>query len=431
MTTPPTIQTNPLDPVFSGVPVVISQGGLVNPTWNKWFVDLREKVNVINATLAAWSGIAPVTGLTPGTYGDATHYPKVTVNEFGLITAIAIQSVSGGGGAPRHITNVTSSYTVTAADIPAAASYRGLISVTSPSANQITIDKFANTSISVGSDLIVFQNGSGASTISSVPGVTLLGPSITGGGQFSSGNVIQIATDVWSVSGNLAWISGLYDPYYTAVMADNPLFYVRLNETSGTTSTSVGSLSISGTYTGGFTLQQPSLCLDSNDYSILLNGSTGYVDYGAQPGMKLTSSFTLEALVNPAAIGSYLTIFGYNNGGPIIRINTAGAIQLLSSQVTLNGTSTGVLTATTKYHIAVTISSTGASIFYINGSASGTGPAVLNYGSPSGTVSVGRDVTSGGITQYPFNGYVDEVAYYGSVLSAARILAHAQAGGFA
>lgn len=52
MTTPPTSQTNPLDPVFSGVPVVFPQTGMVNPTWNKWFVDVRQKLNVINAETA-------------------------------------------------------------------------------------------------------------------------------------------------------------------------------------------------------------------------------------------------------------------------------------------------------------------------------------------------------------------------------------------
>lgn len=52
MTTPPTSQTNPLDPVFSGIPVVFPQTGMINPTWSKWFVDLRQKLNVINAETA-------------------------------------------------------------------------------------------------------------------------------------------------------------------------------------------------------------------------------------------------------------------------------------------------------------------------------------------------------------------------------------------
>ena len=62
MTTPSTSQTNPLDPVFSGIPVVFPQTGMINPTWNKWFVDLRQKLNVINAETAT-----PVIEVHPGT----------------------------------------------------------------------------------------------------------------------------------------------------------------------------------------------------------------------------------------------------------------------------------------------------------------------------------------------------------------------------
>lgn len=62
MTTPSTSQTNPLDPVFSGIPVVFPQTGMINPTWNKWFVDLRQKLNVINAETAT-----PVIKVHPGT----------------------------------------------------------------------------------------------------------------------------------------------------------------------------------------------------------------------------------------------------------------------------------------------------------------------------------------------------------------------------
>ena len=289
MTAPPTIQTNPLDPVFSGVPVVILQGNLVNPTWNKWFVDLREKVNVINSTLAAWSGIAPVTGLTPGTYGDATHYPVVTVNEFGLVTDVTVQSVSGGGGSPRHITNVTSTYTVVATDIPAASSYRGLVSITNASANQVKLDTFANTTIPVGSDLVVFQNGPGATTISGLPGVTLLGPSITGGGQYSSGKATQIATDTWIISGNLAWSSGPPTTFSAYALSLAPVAYWRMNETSGTTLTD----SIGGavaTLTGSYTLNQAGMV--TGGASVLFSG--GYATTSASSTWALgTGDFSM------------------------------------------------------------------------------------------------------------------------------------------
>jgi hypothetical protein len=89
------VQSNPLSPVPTGVDVLVYQGKVISSHWNQWFVELREKVNVINSTLASWAGINPVSGLTPGTYGDTTHYPIVTVNEFGMITAIENQTASG------------------------------------------------------------------------------------------------------------------------------------------------------------------------------------------------------------------------------------------------------------------------------------------------------------------------------------------------
>lgn len=209
MTTPPTIQTNPLDPVFSGVPVIIPQGDLVNPTWNKWFVDLREKVNVINSTLAAWSGITPVTGLTPGTYGDTTHYPVVTVNEFGLITGIAEQTVSGGGGSPMKITTVSGDHTISPVDAPTTSANVGWLEEIGAGTNLITVDLNSNQNCPIGTDIYIREVQGGTTTIQSVPGVTLTGPSISDGGDYSIGRLVQLSLNNWAVSGNIPYLSGL------------------------------------------------------------------------------------------------------------------------------------------------------------------------------------------------------------------------------
>lgn len=37
-------------------------------------------------------------GVTPGTYGDSTNVPQITVDEFGHVTSIADVPISGGGG---------------------------------------------------------------------------------------------------------------------------------------------------------------------------------------------------------------------------------------------------------------------------------------------------------------------------------------------
>lgn len=98
MTIPPTSQTNPLDPVFSGVPVVYPQTGMINPTWNKWFVDVREKLNVINAGTAT-----PVLKVHAGTNVtvDNTDPQNPIVSSSGALPA--------GGTAGQVLTKIDSS----------------------------------------------------------------------------------------------------------------------------------------------------------------------------------------------------------------------------------------------------------------------------------------------------------------------------------
>lgn len=120
MTAPPTIQTNPLDPVFSGVPVVIPQSGTVNPTWNKWFVDLREKVNVINQTLATLSGgsVDPSTGaLAISSGGTGATTVSGAQSNLGILanpmTAAGDIIIGGTGGTPTRLAKGTNGYVLT------------------------------------------------------------------------------------------------------------------------------------------------------------------------------------------------------------------------------------------------------------------------------------------------------------------------------
>lgn len=46
-------------------------------------------------------------GVTPGTYGDATNSPQITVDDEGHITAIADVPISGGGGGGGSFASVT------------------------------------------------------------------------------------------------------------------------------------------------------------------------------------------------------------------------------------------------------------------------------------------------------------------------------------
>src|SRR5947209_13886410 len=62
----------------------------------------------------------PTSGVTAGTYGDATHVGQVTVSAAGLITAASNVGISGGGGGTQFdYVEITANVTVSSSN-PAA-----------------------------------------------------------------------------------------------------------------------------------------------------------------------------------------------------------------------------------------------------------------------------------------------------------------------
>lgn len=82
----------------------------INNVWIKWFMDLRTKVNTINAASISLANLT-TTGtvvsngggnfateaLPAGTYGDSTHVAQVTVGANGYITNITNVALSTSG----------------------------------------------------------------------------------------------------------------------------------------------------------------------------------------------------------------------------------------------------------------------------------------------------------------------------------------------
>jgi len=91
--------------------------------------------------------------------------------------------------------------------------------------------------------------------------------------------------------------------YTSVILADSPIRYYRLGESSGTTATDLGSQAINGTYTGGFTLAQTGLIVnEAAAKSVTLNGASGYVSAlttGLPTGHQ---AWSLEAWINMASV---------------------------------------------------------------------------------------------------------------------------------
>lgn len=110
----------------------------------------------------------------------------------------------------------------------------------------------------------------------------------------------------WMVSG--PGFFGGSTPYTKEVLADNPLFYYRLNETSGTVAQNLGSNGVAGTYSGTVALNAAPVFGTSPRSAAFTNG--GMVNCNLPNGG--TPSFALECVFNPSAgaTGSMGTLIG-------------------------------------------------------------------------------------------------------------------------
>ncbi len=224
--------------------------------------------------------------------------------------------------------------------------------------------------------------------------------------------------------------------YSSEVLADSPLGYWRLGETSGT---SIGDSSThgrtAGTWTGSPTLGATGLLVGDSDKAVSLPGTAG--TYGTLPYFSDLQgpNITWECVVNFPSIPSvwYLLIDRYRTSNRdqfmLAVVNDGGvakaAAVVFPGPITVVGAST--LTPGTTYHIAFTVSGTSVKL-YVNGVLDGSG--TLSGTMKTGTTHtpvIGAGYAGGSNPIYPLLGTLDEVAVYGTALSAARLLAHATA----
>lgn len=221
--------------------------------------------------------------------------------------------------------------------------------------------------------------------------------------------------------------------YPSAVLADSPQAYYRMDESSGTTLHDSSGNSQNGTLNATFTLGQTGALANDVDTAILFNGSTGYAALPA--GVTQGANVTLECWfkLSNTTFGTFPRVIADDNAGSTHHgiefcIESGGGgffanlgFNTSSNTVAYTGTS---FTAGIWYHIAVTYDGT-TCILYLNG---------VNVASST----ISKTLVAGGfvynIARNPgdssdfFPGTVDEVSIYNTALSGARILAHYNAG---
>lgn len=236
--------------------------------------------------------------------------------------------------------------------------------------------------------------------------------------------------------------SGLYVPrvsalsaYALAVLADAPLAYYRLGETSGTVAADSSGNAHSGTYTNNPTLGAAGLVTGDSNTAMGTAAGTGQrvvVPSNSTGWMNAPLALTVEAIVRyPGTPGQAIVSRWGSSINAWILYRDTGTARIFGAIYT--GSAGGraffvdsLLTpvAGVKYHLAFTYDNA-ILRFYVNGSPTGTATAsgFVNFNGTGGAIDleIGRDSLADANTP---TATIDEVAFYGTTLSAARIAAH-------
>ena len=211
--------------------------------------------------------------------------------------------------------------------------------------------------------------------------------------------------------------------YRTAVLADTPVAYWEMDEAAGgTTAADSAGTPQPGTYQN-VTLGQASAFANLGSCG-QFNGTTSRVAIAANAVFELnTSDFSVEAWARTPVTGRG-DVFNYKNANDFgIFLNTNGV-------GTVSGWHNGQLpvfngTVDQWYHMVFT--RTGGTLrLYVNGVERGSAADTQSF-SASAPVFIGANHggAGGGYAGILFfNGWIDEVAVYGTALTAARVLDH-------
>ena len=221
--------------------------------------------------------------------------------------------------------------------------------------------------------------------------------------------------------------------YDQEILADSPDAWWRLGELSGTSAVDASGNGNGGTYVNGPIQGVAGALVADPDTATRFDGVNDYVSVPDFPSRYGLSSFTFEAWFRTTTGG---VVFGYQNAGafgtpnnyvPALYVGTDGrlygkfwaASSILSTGFAVNDG--------WWHHAAIVVTPGNVQTLYVDGVVIGSMSDALNHLDMTfAQIGTGYGLnwpsTNGG--WYNFQGDIDEVAFYGTALSQARLQAH-------
>lgn len=235
--------------------------------------------------------------------------------------------------------------------------------------------------------------------------------------------VNSIGTGPWSSV--VASTPSTTSAYANAVNADNPLIYLPLNEVSKPFVDRKGLV----TPTTAAAVTAGAAPVGDGPYSADLPGTTGaYLDLGSPAGFSGVSALTVEMLIRPDTTPSDFFLISRDSaasGDWRFAVTQSQVVEFykFTDSTVRSFSATGQLTSGNTYHLAAVYNGSTIKV-YKNG-------AEIASAAATGTLGATRPITIGATSSgtFPTDGKIGGVALYNTALTAARLLAHAQAAG--
>lgn len=210
--------------------------------------------------------------------------------------------------------------------------------------------------------------------------------------------------------------------YSSEVLSDSPAMYLRLGESSGTNANDETANNNDGTYQNTPTLGATGPLHNDANTAVTLNGSTQYITVADHATLDTADVMTVEFWLKTASVG-VVRVADKGTNAYVIKVDT-GFMLLQKEGVASIAASTVAVNDDAWHHVAVAKNAATTNI-YVDG-VDRTG-AVTDQTLASNATNLAVGSNPGGSADF-FPGSVDEVAVYPTALTAARVLAHFNAG---